>query len=68
MIWSIQKTPGASIVKHSDKGTFKTVLDVIPPGTATLAAPYSTYKINNDIDVDYENDLREFLKSNRIKE
>ena len=26
------------------------------------------YKINNDIDVDYENDLREFLKSNRIKE
>ena len=25
------------------------------------------YKINNDIDVDYENDLREFLKSNTIK-
>ena len=26
------------------------------------------YKINNDIDIDYENDLNEFLESNRIKE
>ena len=25
-------------------------------------------KINNDIDIDYENDLNEFLESNRIKE
>jgi CMP-N-acetylneuraminic acid synthetase len=25
------------------------------------------YKIDNDIDVDHENDLKEFLKSNRIK-
>ena len=25
------------------------------------------YKIDNDVDVDYENDLREFLKSNTIK-
>ena len=49
MIWSIQKTAGASITKHSAKGTFKTVLDVVQPGTATLTAPYSTYKINNDI-------------------
>ena len=25
------------------------------------------YEISNDMDVDYENDLKEFLKSNTIK-